>query len=431
MKTILVTGASGFIARSIITHLLSAGYKVIACARNTNFVKTIFPQITVLSCDFVNDTDPSVWIPRLQGVDIVINCVGVFQTQPRKHASNIHYDTPKALFDACLQTGVKKIIQLSALGIDQSTVAYATTKRQCEDYLKTLDIPHAIIRPSLVYGPGSYGGSSLFRGFCGLPFIMALPGKATQLFQPIHIDDLAKIMHELVELPGTQHIPAVGADTVDLKTILNNLRRWLGFKKAFNIHIPMFLVKLGAKIGDLMKDTPINSTGVKLMNHDNVASKADIDKMHAALSFKPRGFLTALFETPSQVQDRWHARMFFLKPLLRLSLAFLWLWTAWATYFIFSIGASFELLHIAGISFYWQWPVFIMSCGINTVIGLMILLNRFITFAGTLGIVIILLYTIIITINVPVLWFHPLGAIAKNIPILVAMGIMMALESNR
>ena len=86
MKTILVTGASGFIAREVICRLIADGFTVIACARNTAFVERIFPNVQCISANFLTDTTVEAWLPRLKNVDTVINCVGVFQTR-KKHDS--------------------------------------------------------------------------------------------------------------------------------------------------------------------------------------------------------------------------------------------------------------------------------------------------------------------------------------------------------
>src|SRR4029078_11891029 len=130
----------------------------------------------------------------------------------------IHHDTPKALFDACVKTGVKKIIQISALGIDHSDTTYSKSKKAIEAYLFTLPIKSFILRPSLVYGRGSYGGTSLFRGLAGLPWFIPVPGEGQQTFQPIHLQDLSKAILRLIEIPleQNQKFAAVGPKSIKL-----------------------------------------------------------------------------------------------------------------------------------------------------------------------------------------------------------------------
>jgi uncharacterized protein YbjT (DUF2867 family) len=433
MSKILVTGASGFIARNIIATLLKNGHEVVGCARNISFVETIFPGMKTISADFFIDTDPKIWEARLAGVDVVINCVGVFQMPNPKDTWAAHYDTPKALFEAAESIGVKKIIHISALGIQHGKQPYSLSKLKIEDYLTHKNtVDSIILRPSVVYGSGSYGGSSLFRGFAGMPFILPLPGKAKQQFQPIHIEDLARVVHESIDLPGKKLLALVGPETITLKSILNALRAWLGFKKAINLPIPFFSIRLLAKLGDRFTDSPVNTTAVEMMQYDNIATPEEVDELKKSISFAPRGFSQALLETPSQVQDRWHARLYFAKPLLQYSLAFIWLWVAFAALFISSHKESYALLSQAGITHSAsQIILFYGSCLINGALGCCILLNYKLKLTGALSIAAMLFYMIFVTFYLPMLWWDPLFSIAKNIPLIAATLIMMGLASNR
>lgn len=128
---IFITGGDGFIARTLITSLLAARHSITACVRLSNLLQQYFPEVSVIQADFLRDTTKEAWLPRLYGVDVVINCVGVFQATD-KAMWQIHYHTPLVLFTAALEAGVKKIIHFSALSIDDVDVPYAKSKLALE-----------------------------------------------------------------------------------------------------------------------------------------------------------------------------------------------------------------------------------------------------------------------------------------------------------
>ncbi|ABE05397.1 Putative oxidoreductase protein [Rickettsia bellii RML369-C] len=109
-------------------------------------------------------------INKLEKIDIVINASGVLTSSHANNIENVHINGPKALFKACTITNVKRIIHISALGIDdEENTSYALTKKVTERYLQKLEnIDWVVLQPSLIYASGCYGGTSLFRAFSNI-----------------------------------------------------------------------------------------------------------------------------------------------------------------------------------------------------------------------------------------------------------------------
>lgn len=430
---ILVTGAGGFIASQIVASLISAGHHITCCVRNTEYAQRIFPNSTIIQCDFIKDISPDHWIPRLKYIDIVINCVGVLYHPNKKIIWAIHHDTPRALFNACVQVGIKKIIHISALAVDKTNVSYANSKKATDDYLLTLPIKSVILRPSFVYGRGSYGGSSLFRGLSGLPWFIPIPGNGKQEFQPIHSEDLSKAVVRLIEIPLSDSVilSAVGPKRVSLKEVLITTRSWLGFSKAKLHFIPFTLIRLASLIGDLIPYSAMNSSSIKMLAQNNIATEEDTQEFHQKVGFIPRDFNTGVFSQPSTVQDHWHARLFFLKPALQFSLAFLWILTALCSGLFYSKENSYHLLQQVGIPGHWQSLFLYGASIIDGILGLSLIFWYQLRKVCILQISLISIYTIIISFTLPQLWLEPFAPIAKNIPLIVATLIFLAMESDR
>ena len=426
---ILVTGTNGFIAREIIARLATADHEIIACIHN-KALKNI-PYSNAFRKNFIKATTPADWLPHLKHIDVIINCVGVFHTVKEKTIWTIHYTAPKALFDAALKQGVKKIIQISALGVDKVNVPYAASKLALDNYLESLDIESVIIRPGLVYGKGSYGGSSLFRGLAGFPFIIPVPGAGKTLQQPIHMDDLTTIVEKALTIPGKEIITAVGEEQISIKNLLTKLRAWLGFKKAWSFAVPNLFIHLASKLGNCIPNSPLSETGTKMMSVDNVASDTESAHLKRITGLKPRGLTDGLKGMVSSVQDRWHARLYFLRPMLRLSIAFIWLFSGILSFLPRSLPYSHTILTEASIPSAFQCFIILLFGSIDILLGLATLFNYRLLLVGFLQCLMIAFYTLVISILLPTYWLYPFAPIAKNIPILVAILTMMALESDR
>lgn len=424
---ILVTGAYGFIGAHIVAGLRAAGHDVIGCGRNVPLGRRLVPGIEWVPCDFNRDNDPAVWRPRLTGIDAVINCVGVLQGGRGADIEAVHRGTPIALFDACAAAGVRRVIQVSALGIEAGAgTEYADTKRAADDHLRGLDLEWLILRPSLVIGRGSYGGTSLFRGLAGFPFVTPVPGRGNQKFQPIDMDDLARTVRDLIARPEItrQVFTVAGPEVLTLREIIVGLRAWLGFSPAPVLSVPMGLIRFAGRIGDGLRwlggGGPLTTTAIRQMTHGSVGDPAALVD---ALGTRPRRFQDALASTPAQVQDRWHARLYFLRPLLRVTLALFWIATG-----VVSIGWGLrgDIDGAPGGNI-WFWAAALADLGL----GFLLLIRWRVRLVGAVMVGLSLVYLAVITSHLTMLWADPLGPATKILPIIVATLVMMAIEDDR
>lgn len=430
---IIVTGATGFIAAQIVTDLIAAGHSVTCCVRDVEYAQNLFPAAKIIACDFVQDISPNNWMNRLENIDIVINAVGILYHPNKKTIWAIHRDTPCALFDACVVKGIQKIIQISALGIDQSATDYAKSKLAADDYLLLLPLNAIIVRPSLVYGRGSHGGTSLFRGLTGLPFFTPVPGNGQQSFQPIHLQDLSKAVLQLIESSNSSSIVlnAVGPTKTSLKEILSTLRAWLGFAKTTFLHIPLWLINIISHIGDLIPYSAINTTSYKMMMQNNITTDNEAKKFFTFVGFVPREFIDGVYSEPSTVQDHWHARLYFLKPLLQLSIAFVWLFSAITSIFLYPKINSYQLLGDMGVTKFWQPILLYGASSIDAFLGIATLFGYQLKKIYAIQLLVIIFYSLLIAWKLPYLLLEPFAPIIKNLPILIAILILLALESDR
>lgn len=225
---ILLTGASGFIGSNIARSISAAGHRVISVSRSEGV-------------DFADMNTPERWLPYLHGVDAVINCVGIIGETATQHFDNLHTRAPSALFRACQEVGVRRVVQISALGADESAFSdYHLSKRAADDVLRSLDLDWFVLRPSLVYGKGG-GSAQLFMRLARMPFLTAI-GDGQQILQPVHIGDVvATVMHCLTSDETRKTLDIVGTETVTFTEWLQWMRRAQGLQPAPVMHVPFRL----------------------------------------------------------------------------------------------------------------------------------------------------------------------------------------------
>jgi uncharacterized protein YbjT (DUF2867 family) len=425
---VLLTGANGFIGRYLLAALIGAGHRVVPAVRRPRETDRLLGRPASIAVDFNRDTRPEDWLPRLTGIDAVINCAGILQGRPGQSVAAIHAEGPTALFAACGAAGVRRVIQISAISAEPAAAtAYAATKRQADDYLATTDLDWIVLRPSLVYAEGAFGGTALFRALAVLPFLVPVIGRGDQPFQPIHVDDLAAAVIRLLDRPTIRRavIDPVGPDTVTLRQMLVDLRRWLGAPPAPIVEIPPPLARVVARLGDLVGG-PINRTALRQLEFGNAGPPGPFV---AAVGFTPRRWADALLARPAQPQDRWHARLYFLRPLLRWALAVMWV-ASGVVGLLQPVASAATLLAGLGITAA-AGLVLWASCLLDIVVGVALCLRWRPSLLAAAQLAIVLLYTVGLTWAEPALWVDPFGPLLKNLPILIAIAILAALERER
>src|SRR6476620_9634643 len=94
--TVLLLGATGFIGSRVRDALLDAGFEVVCGVRDASAVA----RCRTVAVDFMHDHDEADWLPRLAGIDFVINAVGILRETDRATFDALHVAAPIALFRA-------------------------------------------------------------------------------------------------------------------------------------------------------------------------------------------------------------------------------------------------------------------------------------------------------------------------------------------
>ena len=425
---ILLTGANGFIGQHLLEALLAEGHHVVSAGRRAP--KGADPRLDSIHADFVHDTEQSVWLARLSGIDAVINTVGIFRESGSQTYERLHVDTPRALFAACAASqGVGMVIQFSALGADSGAESrYHLSKRAGDDILAASSLRAFIVQPSLVYGPGG-ASARMFRTIASMPFTVRF-GSAPQLVQPIHIDDVVAAVIGLLDerLPTAEgtalRVPLVGPQAMPLTDYLQALRTAMGMGRLPVLPLPGALAQLAAKMGRWLPGSLLDEDALRMLDRGNTG---DVSMTTQLLGHPPRPVGKFILEPAA---ERTRAKLGWLLPMLRTSIAFVWIATAIVSFGLYPVEDSYALLARTGVPAALQPLMLYGAATFDLLLGLGILFlgrRRWLWLAqlGLIG-----FYTVVIAIKLPEFLLHPYGPLTKNLPMLAAIWLLYELEDH-
>lgn len=423
---ILLTGSSGFIGSAVMQRLLAAGHRLRCTVRTAP--PGLRDDVEWVRLDLSRALTPEAWQAHLDGIDVVVNCAGIFEEGDGQTFSIVHERAPGALFEACARARLSRVVQVSALGADdRADTAFLQSKRAADRHLAGLPVPSHILYPSLVYGEGGRS-ATLFRRLAVLP-LLVLPDGGRQRIQPVHLCDLAEAVTRAAETPGggCQRVPVVGPQAVTLAGFLSDLRAGMGMSRRVDVfELPAALLPVAARAGSRLTGFPVSGDALAMLAR---GSTADAASLTALLGHPPRP--SARFIRPDEAPAaRTLALLHWLLPLLRLSVAALWLWTALVSFWLHPLADSLALLARAGAEGTVALLLLHGAAALDLLLGVLALtlpLRRR-RALWAIQIALIVFYSTVIAFALPEFWLHPFGPLAKNVPLVACLLLLFALD---
>jgi len=412
---VFVCGSTGCVGAAVVHALRSRGHKVIEGAR------TLEDGRSTLRVDYMRERAPHEWAMTLGAaqVDAVVNCVGILMPTRQQTFERVHTQGPIELFRGSALAGIRRIVQVSALGVRRDAHALATpylrSKLLADEALAALPLGWAVLRPSLVYGPRSQS-AALFATLASLPLI-GLPGRGEQRVQPIHVFELAEIIARLVEQPGEPNAvhELGGPQSSSYREMLAHYRHALGLGEALWLPTPMTMMRAGAWCAEALPQ--------KVFCRDTIAmlERGSVPELNAApvlLGRAPTAMAQGLAVTPPEPLIDLRVRMSPAMAWLgRSSLALMWLLTALVSIAMPNESGVLKLLARCGFDGPAGVAALVFSCALNITLGTLTL-RRPTPVLYALQMMAVIGYTATAAINMPELTIDHCGPLLKNLPLL-------------
>ncbi len=222
---ILVTGATGFVGRSVMDWLKQSGYDA----------RPYHGRIT----------DALALRTELEGIDTVIHLASSEGRGRTRLLQHVDIDGAERLLDRCRRAEVQRFIFLSRLGaVANSLHPLLRAKDTIERMVQKSGLNYTIVRSATAYGPGDRHLEMIASlALWSWPLVW-LPGGGRLWLQPIWVEDLARCLVLTLERPDMigKTIAIAGEERLPYQEIVNQIMDVLDIRRV-PLPVPLILMR--------------------------------------------------------------------------------------------------------------------------------------------------------------------------------------------
>ena len=248
-KTVLVTGAFSYIGAAVAEELMRRGHRVRTLTNRavpTGLEETVPTQPLRFEKEFL--------VGAMKGVDVFINTYWIRFPHAGQTFQTAIVNSER-LFEAARDAGVGRIVHVSVSNPDRgSDLGYYRGKADVEWKLRQNGVPHAIVRPTLVVGPGDVLTNNIGWLLRRFP-VFALPQGGRCRLQPVTLRETARIICDNIDGPDGSVVDAAGPETFSFAYFVRRLAALLNVRRFF-LPVPNGLaLACLAPLGKCLRDT--------------------------------------------------------------------------------------------------------------------------------------------------------------------------------
>jgi nucleoside-diphosphate-sugar epimerase len=267
-RHLLILGGSGFIGTQLAFAFANRGWRVTVPSRRPHRHRALLvhPNIRLLQANIMDSAELK---ELCRGKQAVINLVGILHERRKGDFRRFHVDFIKSVVDACSETGIKRLLHVSALGANQASGSslYLRSKGEGENLLHTFGqrgLNVTSFQPSVVFGKGD----SFINRFAGILrlYVGLFPlACADSKLAPVYVGDLVERITASIDDRGSfgKRYTVCGPEVFTLRQIIELIIDAL--------RVPVRVLALGKGLSRLQALLLQNLPG-KLFTMDNYRS---------------------------------------------------------------------------------------------------------------------------------------------------------------
>ena len=191
LPQIVITGASGFVAKNLRKYLSEKNVHLISISRK-NF-KSFKNETKIISENYEEKS----LLPKIKNSDALVHLIGIGKQSTKTNYESINVQLTQKIVNLSKKAKIKKFVYTSGLGVSTDTsIGYFISKFKAEQSIIDSKINYTIFRPSYIVGKDDLFTKYLKRSVKKNKII--IPGSGKYSIQPVSIDDVTKLIFQSI-----------------------------------------------------------------------------------------------------------------------------------------------------------------------------------------------------------------------------------------
>jgi nucleoside-diphosphate-sugar epimerase len=259
---IVITGAAGLVGQNLIARLKQRpGVSIVAIDKhptNTQRLRRMHPEIEVIEA---NLAEAGAWADAFASADgVMLNQAQIGGLNESEFIAN-NITATERIVATMRKYGTPYFVHVSSSVVNsRADDFYTRSKTAQERHIDTVEIPHVVLRPTLMFGWFDRKHLGWLRRFMDRTPLFPIPGDGKFIRQPLYVGDFAAIVARCLDTRATGTYDISGLEQIHYGELIRLIHTVVK-PNARIVHIPYHLFWAMLFVYALVNRNPPFTTG--------------------------------------------------------------------------------------------------------------------------------------------------------------------------